>query len=301
MHVIPSPSELLFPESQRDERIPAPGSFTGRIFRADRTATFQRNLIRWFVPESGVVEMYINPQNIRYNFAKDITNQRTKGGYLMQYWGEKLTQLTLSGTTGSSGVEGINVLHDIYRSEQVNFDAYALAMASEREKENDQFSFLGDLQGDSFGEALLGGVGESFTSMVETAIETGSSASTRAQPSIADLAFSVEMYHSGWTFRGYFTDFQLEESAERIGLFNYTMTFVVTQRRGIRGNFFAWHRQPSGPSDSDPTLGRPHSFNKLAPSQQRPAPIPNIEGGIGIDDVLDKAGSLVEDAFTSIF
>ena len=58
--------------------------------------------------------MYINPQQMNIDEKKVIKQQRTKGGYIIQYWGEELTTLNISGTTGSAGVEGINVLYEIY-------------------------------------------------------------------------------------------------------------------------------------------------------------------------------------------
>lgn len=257
-----------------------------RLLPADRPAVFTRNLVQWFVPETGVVEMYVNPQSISYQFKKHITNQRTKGGYLLQYWGEDLTQLSIQGTTGSSGIEGINVLHDIYRSEQISFDPYALALASDRDAElNDQFSFLGDFPDDSLG-GLLTGFGESFTDLVSNAIETGETAATRAQPTLASLAFSVEMYYSGWVFRGYFTDFRIDERADRLGLFDYSITFMVTQRRGVRPNFLAWHRQPNGPSNTDPVFGRPYSYAGLATEQPSVPGRQNQNDGITIADAL---------------
>ena len=286
--------------------IPSSASFGGRLLPANRPATFARNLIRWFVPESGVVEMYINPQSISYQFKKHITNQRTKGGYLLQYWGEDLTQLSIQGTTGSSGIEGINVLHDVYRSEQIAFDPFALALASDRDTENnDQFSFLGDFPDNSLG-SLLTGAGNSFTDLISNSIETGAAASTRAQPTLASLAFSVEMYWSGWVFRGYFTDFRLDERADNLGLFDYNMTFVVTQRRGIRPNFLAWHRQPDGPSDSDPRFGRPYSFSGLAPEQAPPARRPNEERGLRPGEILQSLNPITNfrrgvRGFSSIF
>ena len=96
----------------------------------NRSTRLQRNLVRWFLPEAGIVDMYVNPRNIKYNDKKIINDMRTKGGYIQQYWGEEKTVLNIEGTTGSSGVEGINVLEDVYRSEQIAFDPYALLFAS---------------------------------------------------------------------------------------------------------------------------------------------------------------------------
>src|SRR5277367_2925661 len=49
-----------------------------------------RNIITWFVPQFGTVQMFINPQNITYSHKKLINKDRTKGGYTLQYWGEDL-------------------------------------------------------------------------------------------------------------------------------------------------------------------------------------------------------------------
>lgn len=81
-----------------------------------------RQLILWEVPHLGssqFIQMYVNPQNIQINSVKDISEVRTKGGYFIQYWGEKFDEINIQGNTGSSGVEGINALRDVYRSEQL--------------------------------------------------------------------------------------------------------------------------------------------------------------------------------------
>src|SRR6266404_5969472 len=77
----------------------------------NKAAVNTRKMMRWLVPEMPIVEMYINPQSVNYGYSKQITETRTKGGYVLQYWGENLTTLNLGGTTGTSGIEGINVLY----------------------------------------------------------------------------------------------------------------------------------------------------------------------------------------------
>src|SRR5690606_24640831 len=54
-------------------------------------------------------------------------------------------------------------------------------------------------------------------------------------PSLASLAFTVEMYHNGWVYRGFFDDMSFTESAENFFM-NYDITFIATQRRGYRTN-----------------------------------------------------------------
>jgi hypothetical protein len=91
-----------------------------------RESQMKRNTITWFVPEFGVVRMYVNPSAITYYYKKLIIKDRTKGGYTLQYWGEDLDNLNISGTTGGAGIEGINILYEIYRAEQYALDATGL-------------------------------------------------------------------------------------------------------------------------------------------------------------------------------
>ncbi len=234
-----------------------------------RTANAVRNMVRWFLPETGIVEMYINPQNISYNDKKHIpAPTRTRGGYLIQYWGEELGTISLSGITGSSGVEGINVLYDIYRNEQVSLDALALAVEAARDRESLEGGILSDLFS---GEALLGGVGralgvgaDAIFDQVTNVIESGNINPVTPRPTLASIAFQTEMYWSGWVFRGYFNSMSVTESAEKLGLFEYKMEFTVVQKRGLRLNFMPWHRSATnGPSNSDPAFGPPYSFATL--------------------------------------
>ena len=89
-----------------------------------------RRLVVWEIPyvaeepirdeaQRRFVQMYINPQNLQINSRKLISETRTKAGYVNQYWGEELETVNIQGTTGDAGIEGINVLRDIYRSEQI--------------------------------------------------------------------------------------------------------------------------------------------------------------------------------------
>lgn len=219
----------------------------------NRQAFSTRNIIHWVVPEGPVIQMYVNPQSIRYSYQKDIQSVRTKGGFLIQYFGPQLPRLTISGTTGTSGIEGINVLYDLYRYEQLAFDPYALYMASENYRKTTTSNIL-----DSGFENVAMGVAGALMGQ-------SSNPTTNMQPpSLADIAFRIEMFYAGEVYRGYFTDFSVTERADNIGLFDYDMNFVVTQKRGFRQNFFAWHRSANeGPSNSDPNNGVPYSYSSL--------------------------------------
>lgn len=263
---------------------------------SQREADHVRNMVRFFVPETGIVEMYINPQNMSYQDKKHITKTRTRGGYVLQYWGEELGSVNVAGTTGSSGVEGINVLYDIYRNEQVSFDPYALAIAAEIDAQSSNADIFGDFPPGSLGNVIgnvSGSATSSFFGLVDNAIQTGSVNVTRPKPTLASLAFSIEMYWSGWVFRGFFEDFKVEERADKIGLFDYTFTFTYTQRRGIRTNFFAWHRSPyDGPSNTDPNFGTPYSIDKLV--QEDPLPPLQDPAPLGVDRNLSSDRPMID-------
>jgi len=221
-----------------------------------------RNIITWFVPQFGTVRMFINPQNITYTHKKLISKDRTKGGYTLQYWGEELSQLNISGTTGSSGIEGINMLYELYRAEQYAFDAVGLTLAANNaaaDLANNLVQGIGGAIGraiggnnvtaEASGAGLLGGI---------LGLDSpNNNLSARNIPSLAALAFGVEMYYNGWVYRGFFDSMTITERADNF-LLDYNMVFMVTQRRGYRTNYFPWHNSPvSGPSQ----YNTPGSFN----------------------------------------
>lgn len=176
----------------------------------------QRRLIQWEVPHLGSsfrIQMYINPQNISINSIKDISETRTKGGYIIQYWGEKFDEAQISGTTGSSGVEGLNALKDVYRSEQL-----------------------------------------ALWKIVQNAGGSG----TKRRQSLAQLAASVILHYDGVQYCGYFKTFGFTENADKLGMFDYQMTFVITKTIGLRKNWLGWQRTPNSTTDT-PT---PNSENK---------------------------------------
>jgi len=233
-----------------------------------RIAQNTRSLIHWFVPEFGVVKMYINPQQMTYNHQKKISQERTKGGFNLQYWGEELSKMTIRGNTGSSGIEGINVLEQIYRAEQLAFDAVGLTLAADSAAQ-DAASSLVTLGGGALGGAIGGALGSSSVgSLVGGAVastlfgtDTASSAlAPRNIPSLAQFAFGIEMYYQGWVHRGFFNSMSIDEVTSNLGLFEYNLEFIVTERRGYRFNYLPWHKSAiDGPSGN----AIPHSFSKL--------------------------------------
>jgi len=211
----------------------------------------RRQLMRWKVPDLGYVDMYINPQQMNIQEKKIISKRRTKGGYVIQYWGEELATIGINGTTGASGIEGINILRDVYRSEQKAFEKVAKSLTDR----------LGSFSLGSLGDALSGAMsnpGRAIGNAIAGLF--GSGANPPLLPTLGSLALSVEMYFQGWVFKGYFTDFSIEESVQQgVGVFNYKMTFQVTDRRGVRKNHMPWHRSPS---DVDPATGKPINYRR---------------------------------------
>ena len=242
------------------------GSKQGRSFR---------NIISWFIPEFGVVRMYINPHNITYNYSKLINADRTKGGFTLQYWGENLIDITLTGTTGSSGIEGINMLYEMYRAEQYAFDAVGLTLAASNastDLASKAVDFLGSSIGSTIGGKSGGAIGSSLLSGVLGIDSPNNNAlASKNIMSLAQLAFTVEMYYNGWVFRGYFKDMLITESADNF-LLNYTIKFVATQKRGYRVNYFPFHKSANnGPSQYN-------SENSFASSQEQAKFIAEFRG-----------------------
>lgn len=228
-----------------------------------------RKLIQWNIPSTGLVEMYINPQSLVIAEQKLIRETRTKGGYIIQYWGEALPQIDLSGTTGSGGIEGINVLRDIYRQEQIGFSDIisqlnsgflsnlfqttigAIQSLSTNPLANPLVSTANALSTpDQFFKDVVTTVGN--VANVFDSIGRAISSDQQLIPTLAALATSVELWYDGVIYRGFFKEFRVEEKAEEPGIFRYAIKFTVTRRTGTRLNGFPWQRSVDfGPANSD--------------------------------------------------
>ena len=226
-------------------------------------------------------QLYINPQSFVINDRKLVQPQLTKGGHVVQYWGEDLTTISLSGHTGASGVEGINVLRDIYRHEQNHYRrvllqrqraiaAAAQQAAIEAEKQMYESNVGGFFAGAA--DALTGGgfstAVKGVSNMIDIAFGTelgddygGDSAAFRSTPTLAAFATNIDLYFQGEFFRGFFTTFNVTESAQEPGHFTYQMNFTVTRRSGKRNNFMPWHRNPLS-ADGETVMSQPTSESK---------------------------------------
>lgn len=197
-------------------------------------ATYKRNLIRWVLPDRGVVSMFINPANISINRNKNIKSDRTKGGFVVQYWGEDLVDVSLTGTTGSFGVEGIYVLEDIYRNEQNVFNYSALNAEAEYEKTS----------GDIFSDFFMPTLGDALDLISMFGESEQNIPFAGPKPTLAYYASCVEMYYGASSYHGFFTGFNVTESADQLGWFNYDLKFKATIIKGRRVNYMPWHRSP---------------------------------------------------------
>lgn len=225
------------------------GNLAG-VFPPNRIAQNVRQIIHWLIPEGPMVAMYINPQNITYDYGKLIQTTRTKGGYQLSYWGTELIRLGIRGTTGTSGIEGINVLYDIFNNEQFVFDGIALSQAATG-LQSSASSVL---------DSIVGAGSSLINSVLGASTDPTAVVNATPQVTLGSLAATVEMYWAGEVFRGYFSSFQVTEDATNFHI-QYNINFVATQKRGFRGNRYAWEKSPvNGPSDSS-VFGPPHSYS----------------------------------------
>lgn len=219
-------------------KVPPTGDGTGLPFQKiqnNKEGKNTRKEVHWFVPEFGVIKMFVNPESINYNNSKSISEIRTKAGYSLQYWGENLPTLSIKGTTGSSGIEGINLLEEVYRAEQHALNAVNLSIASNNAAYN-----IAKKGVDSIGSFIGGPIGNIVANgLLGTDTLQSDNLANRNLPTLASIAFGVEMYYDGKVHRGYFKSFNYTEDTSFI--WSYNMEFVVTQVRGYRTNYFAFH------------------------------------------------------------
>lgn len=185
-------------------------------------------VMTWRLPNGSAIQMYINPENFVIRESKQITETRTKGGFVIQYWGENLTKITLSGTTGSSGIRGINVLRDIYRSENRGFELIAAQLV------NDIEQVRSDLTTTSL----------SLGKLLENASEEIQKRNFLLRPSLASMAVNILLFYQGVQYKGFFNDFTVTEGVSKLGLFDYNISFTAVETRGQRKNFLAWQKEP---------------------------------------------------------
>jgi len=231
-----------------------------------------------------VVPFYINPLTFSIQESKIINDTLTKGGYVIQYWGENLSDIQVSGTTGSGGIEAINVLRSVYRNEITQFNnlllerAVALDEAARRSLSDsssantlsgavsliDEIFTGGQFPGGGLGQ-IINGVNSSVES-ITNAIKGANPDDPRSVeliPSTGAFAVSVILYFQGEKFTGYFKGFSVNESANSPGIFEYNFSFNVIKRSGQRNNFMPWHRKARNSSGEPVVASMPEEGQRL--------------------------------------
>lgn len=239
------------------------------IIRTPRFGEFGRRMLHWRVPHIGWVKMSLNPTQMVVTEGKDVSDTRTKAGFILQYAGEKMTQISIQGTTGSGGIEGINILREVYRAEQHAFDRIALEM----ERTGPLAETLQITKGlfDGIASSTEGFFGDA-ASLISDVTQGALNTVGQSFPTLASLAVNVELYFQGELFRGYFKDFVVTESSDQPGIFEYSILFMAHSRQGIRRNFMPWHRQPYNPIGLANNDANPLSFisEQAAPDRSSP-------------------------------
>lgn len=227
-------------------------------------------------------QMYINPESIQFRENKVIQDTLTKGGYVVQYFGEQLPNISASGTTGSAGIEGINILRDIYKHEQIQFRI----LLAERQRQIAEATLKATEEAELFLNEKRSGFDGTFTNIADlvtggaysntyaglkSAVEMIAEpfqnrpdlekSSFKASPTLAALATNIDMYYQGEFYKGFFTNFNITESVNKLGLFDYNFEFKVTRVTGKRLNFMPWHRNPLS-SDGETEMSQRNTVSK---------------------------------------
>lgn len=222
--------------------------------------------------DRSIIPVYINPQTFSIQEVKIINESLTKGGYVIQYWGEELPTIQASGFTGSGGIEAVNILRDVYRNEQIQFRNLLNSRSDElaalaRESLNDTSTattqagltnILDTITNGGF-SGIVDGVKSTIEAVTDAALGISQNNPNRVEliPSLAAFAVSIDLFWQGEKFRGYFKSFNVEETAQEPGHFNYNFEFKVIKRTGKRTNFMPWHRSPFDASGEPTTASTP--------------------------------------------
>ncbi len=227
---------------------------TDRARKAGRTYSYRRRRILWEVPNKGYfVEMYLNPQNIDIRSQKIITQMRTKGGYMIQHWGEELDEITFQGHTGANGIEGIDALKDVYRAENKrNESIYKTIQDIFRTKDRQEFQTVEEIT-NAIGR-VLGTENQTFGGLFKGQDLIGSGKvnleaflkGREYVKSLAQRAAGVVCHYQGISYKGYFRSFSVNETTQRQGIFSYTMVFRVTETIGKRSSWMPWSKVHTG-------------------------------------------------------
>jgi hypothetical protein len=248
---------------------------------------FVRETIKFLIPTSllslntsgmadrEIVPLYINPTSIQTNYTKNISETQTIGGFIIQYWGDRITTMSINGTTGSGGIDAINILYQVYKSEQIQFKNILLKRqaelasriseaqtASQETGVVDQFQALDQVLFNGAFSNIANGVSETmdFFKSAVAGNDTSKTSSVRLLPTMSAFAVSLDMHFQGKVFRGYIDSMSITENASSPGHFDYTIQFKSLKEYGERTNFMPWHINPRDEA------GKPIQKPKVGPN-----------------------------------
>lgn len=245
-----------------------------------------------------LIPCYISPQELSVDESKIINETFTKGGFYIEYWGENLPVIRARGTSGSGGIEVIEILRAVYRNEQIQMERLLLERAREASDKSQE-----DINSASVGRGVLSALDslfengvseiingfdstiEQITNIFDDSVEERTNPTTLI-PSTGTFAVSVDLFMQGYKYRGYFTDFNVSESAEQPGLFDYSFTFKVLRRSGKRSNFMPWHRNPYDAGGNPREASIPIEGSRI--DELSYATNPNTYGTIVVTDGLSS-------------
>ena len=248
---------------------------------------FVRETIKFLIPtnllslntsgmsDREVVPLYINPSSIQTNYAKNIAETQTIGGFIIQYWGDRITTMSIGGTTGSGGIDAINILHQVYKAEQIQFKKILLkrqvelaVKIKEAEAASQETGTIDTLE--ALDQVLFNGAFSNFANGVSETMDffksavagndVSSASPVRLLPTMSALAVSLDMHFQGKVFRGYIESMSVTENGASPGHFDYTIQFKSLKEYGERTNFMPWHINPRDAS------GKPIQKPKVGPN-----------------------------------
>jgi hypothetical protein len=302
--------------------------------------SIKRRMMKFLIPLSvsalgrndlvgrAAIPLYINPESFKITEQKQVTNNMTKGGYIIQYWGEQLSTIQVSGTTGSGGIEAINILRDIYRNEIIQFNNILRERAANQQQDFvTAFGTIGNLnRSANFGNGLLDifddltqggttGIATGLKSNIDNIIDAASGIadqnpiSLELVPTTGAFATCLILYWHGEKFQGYFTNFDVDEMATSPGHFSYNFSFTILKRSGSRTNFMPWHRK-SKDSNGNPVpaslpkegprpdeLSFPATYTQVNVTGYQPNPRdPNISKGFSTTSTFNTGQASENDA-----
>ena len=246
---------------------------------------FTRETIKFLIPTSltsilsssvgdrKVVPLYINPNSFQTNYSKNISETQTIGGFIIQYWGDRITTISIQGTTGSGGIDAINILYDVYKSEQTSFrDMMIVRRRQLQAAIKDSQSGTESLNvGQALDQVLLNGAFSEIANGISETMDyfkkaiTGEEiekSSVELMPTLSAFAVSLEMHFQGKIYRGYIESMNVTESSNAPGHFDYTIQFKSLKEYGERKNFMPWHINPRDES------GNPVQKPRVGPNGQ---------------------------------